>query len=82
MLGLIALLSIEGSGEPARMHNRAFVACMHTFLHLDVVDFSDQCLHSLQQRAFKVYLCICNKYQSHLYHMYDVKNKCILLNAL
>ena len=52
---------------------------MHIF---DVVDFSDQCLHSLQQRAFKVYLRICNKYQSHLYHMYDVKNKCILLNAL
>ena len=23
---------------------------------LDVVDFSDQCLHSLQQRDFKVYI--------------------------
>ena len=31
MLVLIALLSIEGSGEPARMPNRALAACMHTF---------------------------------------------------
>ena len=33
MLELIALLSIEGSGKPARMHrlNRAFAACLHTF---------------------------------------------------
>ena len=79
MLVLIALLSIEGPGEPARMHNSLRRLYAHI---LDVVDFSDQCLHSLQQRAFKVYLGICNKYQSHLYHMYVVKNKCILLNAL
>ena len=74
MLGLIALLSIEGSSEQSL---RRFYAHI-----LYVVDFSDQCLHSLRQRAFKVYLRICNKYESHLYHMYDVKNKCILLNAL
>ena len=66
MLGLIALLSIEGSGEQQSLRR--------LYAHiLDVVDFSDQCLHSLQQRALKVYLRICNKYQSHLYHMYDVK---------